>query len=354
MQTKIIALAIFGLVSIPAVAQSNVTVYGLIDGALAYGKSGDSKFTGIHNDVLSGNRFGLKGSEDLGNGLRTVFVLEQGFAVGNGQAVSSRQFHRQAYAGIEGSFGTIALGRQYAPGFLWNARITNAVGAGLYEPQSVLVNSIKGNGIEASIVPVSDARWDNSISYDSGDMSGLNVRAVYSFFSRQNETGVVGTPDASDDDKFGLGVAYSKGPVKAGFVYHRSNGEDENMDELYLAASYNLGFATVNASVQTAKMDEDLAKGVIEVDSMVYTVGALVPVGAGNIHAAVGKLKDDARSDSDATSATLGYTHNLSKRTNLTFVVNHTQNDDNSAVGVLVREAGKGSTAIAAGVRHKF
>jgi len=346
MQKKLIALAVAGLVAAPAFAQSNVTVYGIVDAGLAYGKSGDTKYQGIQNGVLSGNRFGLKGSEDLGNGLKAVFTLEQHFNIGDGSFVgAASQFQRQAYAGLQGSFGTVALGRQYAPGYLWTARITNAIGAGAYEPQELLVNNIPG----ASIHPASDARWNNSVSYDSGDMGGLNVRVVYSF-QGMVETGT--GPDASDDDKVGLGVAYNAGPLKVGAVYHKSNGANEDLDEVYLAGSYNLGVATLNASVQTAKMDP--VGGAGEIDSMVYTLGAVVPVGAGNIHVAVGQLKDDINNDADATSFSLGYTQGLSKRTDIYLLANQTNNDDNRSIGVLVAEPGKNATAVTAGLRHTF
>jgi len=348
MQKKLIALAVAGLVAAPAFAQSNVTVYGILDAAVAYGKSGDTTYTGLQNGVLSGNRFGLKGSEDLGNGLAAVFTLEQGFNIGDGSPNSGKQFHRQSWAGLKGGFGTVALGRQYAPGYLWTARITNAAGAGAYEPQSILANSIP----LASIHPNTDARWDNSISYDTGDMGGLNVRVIYSFQGTMSETD--GGPDATDDDKIGLGVAYKAGPLNVGAVYHKSKGADEDLDEVYLAGAYDLGVVAINASVQQAKRDDNAAAGVSEIDTMVYTVGLTAPVGAGTIHFAVGQLSDDVNDDADSTSATVGYTHSLSKRTNLTLMVNHTTNDDNASRGVLVSEAGDGSTSVAAGLRHSF
>ena len=353
MQKKLIALAVAGLTAAPAFAQSNVTVYGLVDAGVAYGKSGDTKLIGLANGVMSGNRFGLKGSEDLGNGLKAVFTLEQHFAIGNGNFVGSGfQFQRQSYAGLQGSFGTVALGRQYAPGFLWTARITNAFAAGEFEPQEILTNSIGvAGGPQASIHPASDARWNNSISYDSGDMGGLNVRVIYSF--QDNQTEVDGGADASDDDKIGLGVAYNAGPLKVGGVYHKSKDPVEDLDELYLAGSYDLGVATINASVQQAKRD---VSGAGEIDAMVYTLGAVVPVGPGNIHFAVGQLSDDVTDDNDSTSVSLGYTQNLSKRTNVYALINSTQNDDNAARGFsgLTKETGETANAVVAGLRHTF
>ncbi len=355
MQKKLIALAVAGLVAAPAFAQSNVTVYGIVDAAVAYGKQGDAKYTGLQNGILSGNRFGLKGSEDLGNGLAAVFALEQGFSVGDGSPNSGRQFHRQSWAGLKGGFGTVALGRQYAPGFLWTARITNAVGAGIYEPQSILSAQ---SGM--TITPNSPARWDNSVSYDTGNMGGLNVRVIYSFQSAQAESDNAASSlpdDATDDDKFGLGVAYKAGPLNVGLVYHKSKGADEDLDEVYLAGAYDLGVVALNASVQQAKRDDNAAAGVTEIDAMIYTIGATVPVGAGTIHAAVGQLSDDVNDDADSTSASIGYSQALSKRTDVYAMLNYTDNDDNASHGVLLRqpeEAGESSTSVAFGLRHKF
>ncbi|MCB1906929.1 MAG: porin [Rhodocyclaceae bacterium] len=347
MQKKLIALAVAGLATAPAFAQSNVTVYGVIDAAVAYGESGDTTYTGLQNGVLSGNRFGLKGSEDLGNGLAAVFALEQGFNVGDGSPNSSKQFHRQSYAGLKGGFGTVALGRQYAPGYLWNARINNSFAAGAYEPQAILAFS-KG----LTISPGSGSRWDNSISYDTGDMGGLNVRAIYSFQSTMTE--VDGGPDASDDDRIGLGVAYNAGPLKVGLVYHQLKGAAEDTDEVYLGAAYDLGVVNLNASVQQGKRDANAGAGVSELDVLIYTIAASIPVGPGAIHVGVGQLSDDVTDDADSTTASVGYTQSLSKRTNVTLVVNHTTNDDNAGVGVLVAETGEESTSIAAGLRHSF
>ena len=103
MKHKLIALATASLFAAPAFAQSNVTIYGVADVGVGYGKAGDSTFTGIINGVLAGPRLGFKGTEDLGNGLKAVFVLEQGYSVGTGApASSSRQFHRQSWAGLKG------------------------------------------------------------------------------------------------------------------------------------------------------------------------------------------------------------------------------------------------------------
>lgn len=337
MQKKLIALAVAGLVAAPAFAQSNVTVYGIADVGVGYGKAGDTTFTGVVDGVLSGPRLGFKGSEDLGNGLSAVFVLEQGYSVGTGAPASTKQFHRQAWAGLKGGFGTIGLGRQYAPGYNYTAKFSSAFAAGAVDPQSILANSIPG----ASIHPNTDARWDNSITYNLGNMGGVMAEAIYSFQTAQSGD------DRTDDDKIGLGVGYAAGPVGVGLVYHRSKTADESLKEIYVGGTYDLGAAKLFASYQTAKLDD-------AVDSSVIYGGVVVPVGKGNVHAAIAKLSDDENDDNDSTSASVGYTHGLSKRTTGYVVLNRTTNDDNAARGVLATEAGEGSTAFGVGLRHAF
>ena len=80
MQKKIIALAVAGLVSGAAFAQTNVTVYGIMDMSYTYSKIGDAKFSGMEAGGWSGPRIGFKGEEALGNGLKTIFTMEFGAA----------------------------------------------------------------------------------------------------------------------------------------------------------------------------------------------------------------------------------------------------------------------------------
>ena len=103
-----------------ATAQSSVNLYGRIDASIASQKTEVGGITTVNPGVMirsgahTGSRWGLKGSEDLGAGLRANFQLEQGFNVDDGTASSARQFHRQAWVGLSGAFGALQLGRQYS------------------------------------------------------------------------------------------------------------------------------------------------------------------------------------------------------------------------------------------------
>ncbi|MBP6998627.1 MAG: porin, partial [Tepidiphilus sp.] len=128
MQKKLIALAVAGLVSAPVFAQSNIQIYGVADAYMKYGDFMGDDAMGVDSGGLAGSRIGFRGEEDLGSGLKAVFVLEQGINIDSGKSTGmtgdddknnngDQTFTRQAYVGLKGNFGQVALGRQYAPGY---------------------------------------------------------------------------------------------------------------------------------------------------------------------------------------------------------------------------------------------
>lgn len=368
MQKKLIALAVAGLVSAPVFAQSNVTVYGVADAGIAYGDHGESEFQGVLSGVLSGSRIGFKGSEDLGNGLKAVFQLEQGFDIGTGAASPEVEgdsvFSRQAWVGLSGAWGTVGLGRQYAPGYF--ANYDAVLGANI-SPQSLL-SAQTG----ATITPNSGARWDNSVTY-TGSFSGLTARAIYAAKVETNVTATTSpfneTTSADDDDAFGLGLDYSNGPLKVGAVYHflkdaeGVTGSDDQQEWL-LGASYDFGVLTLAGSYQQTQ-NTDFVDG-LDVD--IYQLGVIVPVGAaGNVHVAYGEADvDGAGFDGKTKAYTLAYTHALSKRTTAYAGYMGTDNDSGLAISLvdgqknladtarLGRETGEKSNLVAVGLRHTF
>ena len=353
MQKKLIALAVAGLMSAPAFAQSNVTVYGVADAYMAFGSSGKNDLRGIQSGGLSGSRLGFKGSEDLGNGLKAVFVLEQGFDIDNGQASSTRQFHRQSYVGLSSSYGTVSLGRQYAPGYDFQY---DALASAAISPQAVL-----SGGMKSTIQPASTARWDNSVAYNA-TFGAVKARAIYALGATE-----VATSDVSGDDAYGLGLEYANGPVKVGAVYQgvKSNAAaKKDAKEWLVGGSYDFGVVSLAGSYQAAK-NLNNADGI---DAKLWQLGVIVPVTtAGNVHVAYGRATVDqaAGGDADSNSWTVAYTHAMSKRTTLYAGYNRTSNDNGLAYGVVDAETvgtgtaamevtGKDSNVFVAGIRHTF
>lgn len=338
MQRKLIAFAVAGLTSAPAFSQSNVTIYGVVDVAVGIGSAGDNDFRGLTTAAWNGNRFGFKGTEDLGNGLKAVFQLEQGFNVDTGEANSTRQFHRQSWVGLQGAFGTVGLGRQYAPGYF---AIYDAGLGGLASPWT---NIVSGTGM--TIVPGSIARWDNSLAY-TGTFKGLTVRGTYSMNSKEADA------DPQQDDKWGVGAEYKNGPLKAGAAFHYLKESSDDQKELLIGAEYDFGVLTLAGSWQAGR---DVGAG--DVAKRFWSLGVIVPVSAaGKVHVSYGVLKEKDVDEADAKSWLLAYRHDLSKRTNAYVAYNRTTNDDAVQYGMVKAPAGvtgKDSGLFMVGMRHNF
>ena len=204
MQKKLIALAVASLASGAALAQTNVTLYGVVDAGYLYSSGNsptgnDRTFSGISSGISAGNRIGFKGSEALGNGLKAVFTLEYGLDIDTNQGIGTGGLNaRQQFVGLASDkLGTVALGRQYAPGFMASARNSalDATDLAIQSNLSVL------SGM--SITPNSPARYNNSITYTSNNYSGLTVSAIYGF----GEEGV--TKSADNGGKMGIGANYA-------------------------------------------------------------------------------------------------------------------------------------------------
>jgi len=114
MKKTLMVAALSGVFATAAHAQSSVTLYGLIDAGLTYtnNQNGSHNFK-MTSGAVNGSRWGLRGSEDLGGGLKAIFTLENGFSIANGTlGQQGREFGRQAFVGLSSNqFGTVTLGR---------------------------------------------------------------------------------------------------------------------------------------------------------------------------------------------------------------------------------------------------
>ncbi|HSV79411.1 MAG TPA: porin [Ramlibacter sp.] len=161
--------AIASLAAGPALAQSAVTIYGIVDtGVESVTNVGPTRSRVTRMPSLTGSlpsRLGYRGSEDLGNGYSGVFVLEQGFAPDTGALnQSGRAFGRQAYVGLGTPWGTLSLGRQYSQ--IFYSLIGDTMGPNIYTAS--LLDTYLAN-----------ARWDNSIAW-RGSFGPVTAGATYS------------------------------------------------------------------------------------------------------------------------------------------------------------------------------
>lgn len=315
MQKKLIALAVAGLVSVPAFAQSNVTIYGVADMGVAYRSDNindavESQFA-LNSGQLNGSRLGFKGTEALGNGLTAGFVLEQGLFIDNGAPHdTTRSFSRQSYMTLGGNFGTVALGRQYTPQHLLFASY-DPFGQGTVG-QNVNVWSMGSLGYTT--------RLDNLAAYISPTFAGFNVVAGFSFNAAAQEN----LGNDGDVQVWAINPNYKNGPISAAINYHeaRVKGTPVKFQVFDLLGSYDFGVAKLAAAYGQSETDG------VDDKTKKFMVGVTVPVSAnGAVLASYNQAKQNAI-DAKAKQWAVGYTHNLSKRTALYTAYADISNDE--------------------------
>ena len=307
MQKKLIALAAAGMLSAPAMAQMNVTIYGVVD---AYAKStwGDGKrSTGVDSGGENGSRLGFRGSEDLGNGLKAVFDLQFGsIPVETGGGLTTT---RTAFVGLAGDFGTLVAGRIQPAGYFESYYFDPAM-AHFFSPVQRLQKGIAARGVGASINTGwnAAARQNNAINYQSPSFGGLKASLTYGF-GEQNS--------GSRQGFSSVGLDYTNGPLKAGYVYQGINniaGTSTDQREHFIGASYDFGMVSVLGSWQSARVT---GSGFSSETDKVWSVGAKFKLGsATEILLGYANADVDA-ADGDGKGYTIGAIYALSKRTHL-------------------------------------
>lgn len=219
-------------------AQSSVTLYGILDIGITYANSAQtsregSKLNGAsqlaltdgHATGLSGSRWGLRGTEDLGSGLKAIFVMENGFMLNTGAfAQGGAEFGRQLYVGLSNKIGTVTLGRQYDPmvDFLQPLAASGQWAGYMGSHPDDLDNLTNTN------------RINNSVKFTTANYHGLSAGALYSF------GGVAGS--VSRNQIWALGGGYTGGSLQVGVGY--LNARDPNVS--FYGNTPNKGNATVN------------------------------------------------------------------------------------------------------------
>jgi predicted porin len=351
MQKKLIALAVAGLVSAPAFAQSNVQIYGVVDAGFTSYKAGDNKFRGVESGLLSASRIGFRGTEDLGNGLKAVFTLEYGIDVDTGESFNTRA--RQSFVGLQGGFGFVGLGRQYSPGHNMIGNLDVMGGSAAFSPYLDITSSTIANG--------GPGRWNNAISYKSPTMGGFSVEAIYAFGENADQDNEFDERDRGT--RYGIGAGYKNGPLKAALVYHNTNRDtnrpsasigDEDTKEWMIGGGYDFGVVDVNlAYVRVKNID-----GFDGDDEKTWYLNGAIPVSsAGKVLLGYAQAKYENGSSEKIKAYTLAYTHNLSKRTTAYAGYTHINNDDTGNFGPISKlqvEDGEKAKGFAIGVRHTF
>lgn len=257
-----LAVALAGISGV-AHAQSTVTLYGLIDAGIAYSSNSNGSATySATSGALNGSRWGLKGQEDLGGGLKAIFVLENGFSVQTGGLKqNSRLFGRQAFVGLSGNeTGSVTLGRQYdsvvdylGPLALNGTQYGGTIAAHPYDNDNLnnqfrVSNSVKFQSINyagfqfgAMYGFSNDTDFANNRAYSVGGsyaFGGLKVAAGYLQLNGANSvlttaaTGAVSsdaTFNAARQRTYGAGVNYAFGAANVGFVFTQTQLDNASL-----------------------------------------------------------------------------------------------------------------------------
>ena len=326
MKKSLLALAVLGAFAGAASAQTNVTIYGVADVGIQRTDTNVSSATwSLDSGIQSGSRLGFKGSEDLGGGLSAIFTLENGYNIDNGtMGQGNRLFGRQAFVGLKGGFGAVKFGRQYTPVFLALDAV-DPFGTGL-----------AGDMASGRTFNAQGVRMDNTINYS---LSAAGISGELAYGLGEQATG------NSDARQIGLGLGYANGPVNVQFAYHDANSNPASAGDsktTLLGGTFNFGVATAHAAFSNDKVT---AAGATAGKLRNWMVGVSAPVGAGTVMASFIRRDDRLATNVDADQIALGYTHGLSKRTNLY----------TSYARYNVKPAGSVDTTLFnVGIRHKF
>ena len=347
MKKSLIAVAVLGAFASTAMA-ADVTLYGKIDTGLNYTHV-DTDVNGVDatdkvsmaSGMNSGSRWGLKGTEELGNGLKVGFVLESGFNSDDGtMGTSGTIFNRESTLFVQGDFGKVLAGRMgtlvYGAGSVSKIGMLSAFGTSFneYVPQVQSTMAFTGG------------RQDNAIAYESPKFAGVTVRAQYAFGKNGSEN------ESSSDRYYAVSATYENGPVNVFFAVDSVNyqsfdaGATKDVDDsltVTLGGNYDFDVARVYFGAQY--FDEVLPKAFSGLDATTYGTAPSEKLTGYGLNASVSaplvggvakfgvSYMDASEADSVKTGdfdltrwqVAVGYDYALSKRTTVYGVASYGQ-----------------------------
>lgn len=359
MKKSLIALAVLAA-SGAAMAQSSVTLFGIVDAGVGYVSkatpAGGNKW-GLGTSGNATSRIGFRGVEDLGGGLKAGFWLEGELFADDGNA-NGLNFKRRSTVSLEGNFGELRLGRDLTAGYAKTSSydLFSQTGIGQFSGWRNADGISAINAFAGSTGGDSNGiRANNLVSYYTPNFNGFKAGVSYAFDE------VTGPSNAGR--YAGGNVSYDNGPISVALSYDRLDFEHAargrgDRDNLTLAGSYNFGVAKVIGIAQRQQYSYDAA-GIADRKYNNYALGVSAPVGgAGEVKLQYARY--DQVGDATADQLSLGYVHNLSKRTAVYGTVAYLKNKDGSALGLASKGvntsaiANQKQTGLQVGLRHSF
>ena len=334
MKKSLVALAVIAFAG-AASAQSSVTLYGLVDIGFGSFKNGGISQTKIEGSGLATSRFGFKGTEDLGGGLKARFLLEQGFLSDTGVASqytnpytgvkSQAMFNRQSYLALSGGFGEFKFGKAFTAYDDINGNMTGGFNSNFFKSTN---NVWKSEGDYQD-------RPGNIIYYATPDMGGFSGAASYSF--GENKTATEGAGSIGS-----VHVKYEQGPVFLGVAYQaeKTTGSAPTTKFTNVMGSYDFGVAKLMLSAGRA------VEGAVRAKE--WQIATEAPVGNGvSVSLGYARSTDDDAANTKRTGFGLAAKYALSKRTTLYAGLNSNKQTSSGSEDVKGR-------IVAAGINHKF
>jgi predicted porin len=349
-KSKYLVLAVAAAMPFTSWAQSSVQLFGVADAGLASVNRGAGGAIRVDSGFNSTSRWGVRGSEDLGGGLKAFFKLESEVEVdqGLGGDGGPLNFVRGAYVGLEGGFGQVWMGRDYQSGF-FALQAVDINAYGLYGNLLTFLSGYQAGGGFAASAGM-QTRTSNGIYWKSPNWGGFEARAHYGLGERDVDPKTAG-------NAAGLALFYSAGPLSLAGWYHDrkvlAGTTTTGVKEFGGGGIYNFGRFRVSAGFGAGDPEGPRK-------TTFSSLGASTEVGAGTVSAQLINLKE-AASAGKGRSLSLSYTYPMSKRSNFYASIGQTKNNDTG--NFLLRSAGNTSApsaigndprGIVVGIRHVF
>ena len=367
---------------------ASVTLYGIIDTGFAYNSYNDDGYEtlagaadnsfAMMSGQSSGSRFGLKGVEELGNGLTVGFILENGFNSDTGAMGDDRLFNRESSIYIEGGFGKFGMGRLST---LANDAGTTGLG-GYFSSFGTGWGDV---GVQNYMQAYRPTRMDNMVYYKTPNFAGAEVWVLYGMGDEEDKTY---ENESSRDRYYAAAVTYNNGGLslygavdvlnKASFGTNNTADTEDDQITITAAVNYDCGFAKSylgvhwfdNAkAVGASSYDGDWSrlgnfgetKGYGDANGWSVMLGVDIPVGNGKVKTTLGYL--DASSDNEGIDGAdadqdlkrfmvgAGYEYYLSKRTTVYMGAGYLQDSIDTAKG---NSYDPSWVQVNCGLKHKF
>lgn len=337
----------------PADGGSNLTLYGITDaGYVRSSNIGGNSRTSLDSGYLQSSRFGFRGNEDLGGGLRALFTLESGFSLDTGANASATTFfNRQAFVGLSSTdLGTLTMGRQYSLAY---DNLILSAGAPAF---GISGGAVDGIGTPGSTVGRFDntlggTRFNSTVKYTSPTYAGWRANAMYGFGE------VAGS--SSSGRLVSVGASYDQGPINAGTSYTTRNctgatgcSATEAQNKVFtVGGSYDFGPAKLSAIFTNEKN----GKFVQDAEANVYHVMVQMPVNAWLFGVGYQRLDDKSTRNEDVRQFNSMAVYTLSRRTSLYAAYSNQKVASGGKASMALGVSSNERQNIAAiGLRHRF